>query len=79
MNPLTKFIRGYSKEDVTTALILRSICTGPLSTCAHGNSFLCLVGKHRKNSNDCSNEGLSYIAGYSGSLKTSTHIWETEE
>ncbi|QQP38056.1 Hypothetical protein FKW44_018530, partial [Caligus rogercresseyi] len=26
--------------------------------CAHGNSFLCLVGKHRKNSNDCSNEGL---------------------
>ncbi|QQP40364.1 Hypothetical protein FKW44_014378, partial [Caligus rogercresseyi] len=37
---------------------------GPLSTCAHGNSFLCLVGKHRKNSNDCSNEGLSYIAGY---------------
>ncbi|QQP37521.1 Hypothetical protein FKW44_017809, partial [Caligus rogercresseyi] len=59
INPLTKFIRGYSKEDVTTALILQSICTRAFEYLRHGNSFLCLVGKLRKNSNDCSNEGLS--------------------
>ncbi|QQP51060.1 Hypothetical protein FKW44_012275, partial [Caligus rogercresseyi] len=45
-------------------------------TCAHGNFVLCLVGKHWKNFNDCSNKGLSYIAGYfAGSLKTSIQFW----
>ncbi|QQP32397.1 Hypothetical protein FKW44_024697, partial [Caligus rogercresseyi] len=75
INPLTKFIRGYSKEDVTTALILRSICTRAFEY-LRSRKLLPLPSRQtQENSNDCSNEGLSYIAGYSGSLKNSTHIW----